>query len=150
MDGAPWRWVNVAEMNATPAQVFAHFEDGDAWPRFFKGIRQVTWTSPKPFGVGTTRTVVLDTLTVWEHFFRWEPGRRLSFYMTGISLPLVRRLAEDYLLEEISPGRTRFTYTVAAWPTPGARLVGPLLRWNFGKMFAAAARGLTRYVEKQA
>ncbi len=150
LDTAPWRWVNTAEIAVPAAKVFAAFEDGESWPVWFKGIKKVTWTSPKPFGVGTTRTVVLDTLTVQEHFFRWEPGRRVSFYMTTITLPLVQALAEDYLLEDNSSGGCRFTYTVAAQPTLGARVLGPALRWNFGRMFAGAAKALPTYMGTRA
>jgi hypothetical protein len=61
---------------------------------------------------GTTRTVWLTLATLDEHFFRWEQNRRCSFYVTGHSMPLAHALAEDYLLEEVAPSKTRFTY---AW-----------------------------------
>ena len=147
-DTAPWRWHNVIELPRSAADVFALFDDAEAWPKWFKGIRKVTWTSPLPHGMGTTRTVVLDTVTVWEHFFRWEAPNRLSFYMTKTSLPLCRALAEDYLLEDIGPGRCRFTYVVAAEPTTMAKLLGPALRWNFARMFKGATLGLQRYLTK--
>ncbi len=67
-------------------------------------IDAVRWTSPRPFGVGTTWTVtslhganVLD-----ERFFRWEEGRRKSFYAVRSSGPLFRRFAEDYVVEPVS------------------------------------------------
>lgn len=143
---APWRWVNEVELDASADAVFALFEDGAAWPKWFKDIRKVEWTSPRPFGVGTTRTVTLATIKVWEHFFRWDPGRGMSFYMLSTSLPLARALAEDYRLEPLGPGRCRFVYTVAAEPTLLSRCLGPALRWNFARMFGGAARSLQRYV----
>ena len=105
---APWRFVTAVEVPASAAEVFHTFEDGAQWPRWFKGIRRVTWTSPKPYGVGTTRTVELDALTVFEHFFRWQSGERFSFYVTHATVPLFRALAEDYLLEDLAPARRSY------------------------------------------
>ena len=70
-DTAPMRFIrNTVELAARPADVFAIFEDGESWPRWFHGIHKVVWTSDKPCGVGTTRTVWLTGVTVQERFFR--------------------------------------------------------------------------------
>ena len=73
-DTAPMRFRNTVELAARPADVFAIFEDGESWPRWFHGIHKVVWTSDKPYGVGTTRTVWLTGVTVQERFFRWGAG----------------------------------------------------------------------------
>src|SRR6476469_6978469 len=112
-DTAPMRFTNVADLDAPAAKVFAIFEDGESWPKWFRAIQKVVWTSKKPYGVGTTRTVSLAAVTLDERFSRWEQNRRFSFYVTGQSVPLSHAFAEDYLLEEIGAGKTRFTYTVA-------------------------------------
>jgi hypothetical protein len=61
-----------------------------AWRRILQGI---TWTSPRPFGVGTTRTVrsLAGASVLNERFFRWEEGRRKSFYVVESSVPLFPR-----------------------------------------------------------
>src|SRR5262249_43542464 len=99
-------------------------------------------------GVGTTRTVWLTPATIDERFFRWEPGRRFSFYLTGQSIPLVHALAEDYLLEELTPGKTRFTYTMAIEPRLALRIGGPVARRHFDSMVANACTGLQSYILK--
>jgi hypothetical protein len=145
-DTAPMRFRNVVELDARPAEVFAIFEDGGSWPKWFGGMSKVVWTSNKPYGVGTTRTVWLTLVTVDEHFFRWEQDRRLSFYSTGLSMPLAHALAEDYLLEEFAPGKTRFTYSVAIEPRLMVSMGGPIARTYFGSMFTNACKGLQSYV----
>ena len=147
-DTAPMRFKNAVELDARPAQVFAMFEDGESWPRWFASIRKVAWTSNKPYGVGTTRTVWLTLGTVDEHFFRWEQDRRFSFYLTALSAPLVHALAEDYLLEELAPGKTRFTYSVAIEPRLGLRMSGPIARTLLDSTFKKACKGLQSYVLK--
>jgi hypothetical protein len=68
---------------------------------------------------------LFGALVVEERYFRWEEGRRKSFYALRTSLPLFRRLAEDYLVEETAAGASRFTWTIAADPHPAARLGDP-------------------------
>src|SRR5262245_38624766 len=111
-DTAPMRFTNVVDLDVPAAKVFAIFEDGASWPKWFHAIHKAVWTSKAPYGVGATRTVSLAMVTLDEYFFRWEQNRRCSFYVTGQSIPLAHALAEDYLLEEIAPGKTRFTYSV--------------------------------------
>ena len=134
------------EVDARPTEVFAIFEDGESWPRWFGGIRKVVWTSNKPYGVGTTRTVWFPLLSIDEYFFRWERDRRFSFHLTAHSLPLVHALAEDYLLEEVAPGRTRFTYSVAVEPRLGLSMAGPIARTPIDSLLRNACKGLQSYV----
>ena len=94
---------------------------------FCRSLRGARWTSPRPFGVGTTRTMpgLYGALVIEERFFRWEDGHRKSFYVERASLPLFRRFGEDYLLEE-TPTGCRLTWTIAAAPTLAGRLGSPL------------------------
>jgi|SRR5262249_17700462 len=147
-DTALMRFKNVMELAARPADVFAIFEDGESWPRWFHGIHKVVWTSNKPYGIGTTRTVWLRGVTADERFFRWEQDRRCSFYLTGHSMPLFHAFAEDYLLEEVASGETRFTYSVAAEPRLTLRMGGPIAQTYFGSMFKNGCKGLQSYILK--
>jgi len=147
-DTAPIRFKNAVEVEARPAEVFAIFEDGESWPIWFSGMRKVVWTSNKPYGVGTTRTVWFPLVSIDEHFFRWEQDRRFSFYLTAHSMPLVHALAEDYLLEEVAPGRTRFTYSVAFEPRLALSMGGPIARPLIDPFLRNACKGLQTYVLK--
>jgi hypothetical protein len=144
---APLLALNTKEIPGSPAEIFAVFEDETSWPVWFKPLKKLTWNTPRPFAVGTRRTAELGVLTVYEYFFQWEPNRRISFYFTGMTLPVFSALAEDYLLEEIAPGRTRFTYIVAAEARLLFALTGPLGRWAFQRMARGAAEGLASYME---
>jgi Polyketide cyclase / dehydrase and lipid transport len=87
-------------------------------------LKSIEWTSSP--GVGATRTVVLPfrALTFHEYFFRWEEGARFSFYALEANRPVLRRFAEDYLVEP-DAGGSRFTWTFAL---EGNRLSGPTLK----------------------
>ncbi|MCW4354865.1 SRPBCC family protein [Hoyosella sp. YIM 151337] len=76
------------------------------------------YTSRRPFGAGTNREItVARMLDLCEEFFRWEEGRRHSFWVMQASLPMFRRFAEDYLVEPTATG-CRFTWTFAFEPLP--------------------------------
>jgi len=146
IDRAAWRFENTVDLEASPEAVFDIFADGESWPRWFDGIRRVVWTSPEPKGVGTTRTVTLTTMTVDEHFLAWERGKRFAFRFEASSLPLCTAGVEDYRLEDLGSGRSRFSYGVYLDPTFVARLAGPIARAQFRAMFRRAAEGLRTYV----
>ena len=56
-----------------------------------------------------------------ERFFRWEEGRRQSFFVESASLPNYRRLGDDLQLTPLSPSSCRLVWTIAAEPRPWAR-----------------------------
>lgn len=90
-----------------------------AWCRVLRGV---TWTSPRPFGVGATRTArAVGGLVIRERFFCWEEGRRHAFFVEQANAPLFRRFAEDYRVEPAGAGACRFTWTIAIEPRPVAR-----------------------------
>ncbi len=100
-------------------------------------IKEVNWTSPRPFGVGTTREVVaLGGSSVRERYFRWDEGKSHAFYVDESSLPLFRRFAEDYIVEPDGDG-TLFTWTVAIEPksafSAAVQGMAPALKAGFGQ-----------------
>ena len=58
----------------------------DAALHWCRILQEVRWTSPRPFGVGTTREVkaLWGANKLREHYFLWEEGRRHSFYVGRI------------------------------------------------------------------
>ena len=126
-DSAPQRQIGVFAIPQPGQSVWEALTSDEtlSWCRALSGV---TWTSPRPFGEGTTRTVrlPLGAMVLRETYFRWEEGRRKSFYIGEATVPLFRRFAEDYLVEELSPTSCRFTWTVAIEPKPAARPGNPI------------------------
>ena len=141
LTSAPQRQVGVFEISQPVARVWEALTADDtlSWCR---ALSAVSWTSPRPFGEGTTRTVrtPLGALLLREVYFRWEEGRRKSFYASQATLPLFRRFAEDYLLEETSPSSCRFTWTVASEAPPAARPGAPVNAMITRSLFADTRR----------
>jgi hypothetical protein len=131
VDTAPFRLRNSVDLAITPEQLFEVLADAESWPRWAKVITKVTWTSPEPRGVGTTRTVEMRSGIVGkEEFLAWEPFTRMAFRFNECSTRAVAAFAEDYRVEVI-PGGCRLTWTMAQKPAGPSRvampMVGPLL-----------------------
>lgn len=131
IDNAPYRFRNSVELAITPEQLFEVLADAESWPRWASVITKVTWTSPEPRGVGTTRVVDMRGGIVGdEEFLAWEPFTRMTFRFNECSTRAVAAFAEDYRVENI-PGGCRLTWTMAQKPAGPARpamfLVAPLL-----------------------
>lgn len=95
---APVRATLRQTIPAGAATTFRSFEDAESWPQWLDPIDRVVWTSPQPFGVGTTRDVVGRVGTISERFFAWEDGRRMSFHITEADVPVLGAFCEDYEL----------------------------------------------------
>ena len=127
--------------------------DAESWPRWASVITKVTWTSPEPRGVGTTRVVEmrggLKPLVGNEEFLAWEPFTHMAFRFNECSTSSVAAFAEDYRVEVI-PGGCRLTWTMAQKPAGPARLamfvVGPLLNLGLRRFL----RNLRSYTDTRA
>lgn len=123
-DEAPARFVAEVEVAATPEEIFDAFEDAASWPAWALPIKHVEWTSPPPFGVGTTRTVTMIGGVGKEVFIAWERGRRMAFRFTETSMPNTAAFAEDYQVTDLGNGRTRVRWIMAMEPTgPSAAML---------------------------
>jgi carbon monoxide dehydrogenase subunit G len=146
IDNAPFVFRNSVDLAITPEQLFEVLGDAESWPRWAPVITKVTWTSPEPRGVGTTRIVEMRGGIVGdEEFLAWEPFSHMAFRLNECSTRAVAAFAEDYRVEVISGG-CRLTWTMAQNPAGPARLamvvIGPLLSLGL-RRFLRKLRGYT-------
>lgn len=138
-------------IRCTPQQLFASFEDADSWPAWAMPITHVEWTSPKPFGVGTTRSVsMLGNLVGHEEFLAWEPCTHMAFRFNQVNKPnMIASFGEDYRVTDLGNGTVKLVWTVGMEPAgPGAffmkftkGITGWGLQW--------CLNGLKKYMEKE-
>jgi len=129
---------------ATPEQVWEQLTSDLSLAAWGPSIKKVTWTSPRPFGVGTTREVAAPGgSTMRERYFRWDEGKSHAFYAYESSIPLFRRFAEDYIVEPDGDA-TVFTWVVAIEPKGAfsfpVKLLAPALKAGFGRLPAGGER----------
>jgi hypothetical protein len=123
---------------ATPQEVWEQLTSDVSLAAWGPSIKKVTWTSPRPFGVGTTRDVVAPGgSTMRERYYRWDEGRSHAFYVYEAALPVFRRFAENYIVEP-DGDQTLFTWVVAIEPKPAFRLpmkvLAPLFKAGLGQV----------------
>ena len=121
--------------------ILASAEKLGLWLDDFKGV---DWLSEPPHGAGSRREVRLAILTVHERFVAWEPGKRISFTMEGMSLPIVEAVGEDMRIEPIDEDHCKLTWRVAYELTWYMRPLDRLVRWNFGKLFRKSLQNLQK------
>lgn len=112
---------------ASSAATFRCLEDGDAWPVWLEPVSKVTWTSPKPFGVGTTRDIEITGGVVTERFYLWEDGEVMGFHFESGPLPVFDAFAEEWRV--IATGDDSCE-----------------LEWRYGIDLAGPLRYLSRFV----
>ncbi|WP_067815420.1 SRPBCC family protein [Nocardia inohanensis] len=146
VDTAPHRFANTVELAVSPEQVFEVLADAASWPRWASVITGVTWTSPEPHGIGTTRTVRMRAGIVGnEEFLAWEPNTHMAFRFNECSTRGITAFAEDYRIVPTATG-CRLTWTLAMdgdRPTGvSLRLFRPLMNATF-RWFLRNLRTLT-------
>lgn len=136
-DTAPHVFRFERHYDATAEQVWESLQSDESMSAWGTTSGSLTWTSPRPFGMGTTRDVGLGPTKVRERFFRWDEGSGHSFYVYEANIPMFRRFAEDYRVEPDGNG-ARFTWLVAIEPVGLLRLpfkaLAPVVKAGFGRM----------------
>jgi hypothetical protein len=144
------------DLACTPSRLFEIFADPDSWPSWAPGIRKVEWTTPPPHGEGATRTVtLLGGAQIEEQFTVWEPGRRLSFYVSECNQPIWHAFAETYAVVPVGDDACRLTWTVAYEPRAGAfaRMhpwIRPVMRVTLRTFMAFLKRYVARHARATA
>ena len=138
LKSAPHVFVYQKRFAAPPAEVWQSLTSDESIAAWTPIIKQVTWTSPRPFGVGTTREVAAPVgPRMRERYFFWDEGRRHSFAVYESTAQIFTRFAEDYLVEP-DGNDTLFTWTLAIEPRSALTLpikaLAPVIKAAFGRM----------------
>jgi hypothetical protein len=147
---APHVYRYPVDLDVPPSRVWESLQSDRSLAAWGLGVRSLRWLTPRPFGIGTQREVVLPlgAMAVREQFFRWDEGSGYSFYAAEANRPFLRRFAEDYVVEERPGGRSRFTWTIALEPTPKFRLLVDLGRPLNALSFGQVGRSAKSYFRK--
>jgi ribosome-associated toxin RatA of RatAB toxin-antitoxin module len=141
------RGVAEREMAVSAQQLFATLEDGPSYSKWVPAIRQVTWTSAKPFGSGTTRTVnLVFGARVDEVFWAWEPNRRIGFSISASSMRWLSALTELYEITAVASDRCTLRWTLAVSLTGRLGKVEPYI----GRLLPSAQNRMLKALERVA
>jgi hypothetical protein len=141
---APQRYVFGMDLPVPADQVWAEAMTGTTPLSFVRGL-WVRWTSTAPHGVGSTRVAKagFGAVRLDERYIVWDEGHRNAFVGVSVNVPMLRRFAEDYVVEP-RPGGCRFTWTFAA-ESRGPRAAAAVNDVVQRTMFAGMARDVRRH-----
>ena len=115
IDTARFRSTNSEDLSITSAQLWQVLEEAESWP-LWSPISHMTWTSPAPFRVGSTRAVEMRAgACAVEEVIAWKPHSHMAFRMNKSSLPTERASVEEHRIEPTARG-CRLTWTLAHDP----------------------------------
>jgi len=133
---------------ASPAAVWPAFADAPAWVDWFTGMKDAHYTSPAPYGVGSTRSVRVMGLEADETILAFDPAERFAFRVDSANAPMLRALVEVVTLEPVGAS-TRVVYRQALEPKPWLRPLLPLLRRQMERGLRRGLDGLAPWLAAQ-
>ena len=131
-------------VDASPTRVFELVTSPLEVGRWLPDLRASKWVTSAPHGIGSVREMRLTTIAVHEKILVWEPGERFAFTVVRASVPLLKRMVEDYRFDPAPGGATRVRWTIAYQPRTLAAPLEPLLAPRFARMFEVGCQQLTR------
>lgn len=121
------RVTSVIEARCPSERIMETLRGDVVWTQWAPALKKVEWTSPKPYGQGSTRTVYLaGNQAVRELFFHWDENHRAAFYVVEGTLPGMQSFAEDYRIEPVNADVMRLTWTVAIELTGLQKYLAPV------------------------
>ena len=136
---ARWRFFHRLELPAPPEVVFEVISSSELEREWFPDFVRAEWLTPEPQGVGARRRYELSYMTLMEEFIVWEPGKRMAFWISECSLPMLSRCMEYYSLIPTADGGTELLWQVCYDPQPLLRPLRPVLHPFFEADFTEGA-----------
>ena len=141
LDRAPVVHVAEAVIAAPQHAVFAAIAEPRGWADWFPGVRDASYTTPPPFGVGTIREADVGGTRGVEELIAWEDPTRWAWTVLRTSVPFARAQVELFEFMEAADG-TRVRWTLALEPRLLARLAAPLTRRTMPRLLRQAMANL--------
>ena len=142
--------VSEVTLACSPESLFRCFEDADAWSEWVGVIENVEWTSPKPFKVGTTRSVEMPGgMIAYEEFLAWDAPRHMTFRFNQFSQKFLKAFGEDYKVTDLGNNRCRLVWTVGIEQSGMAGMISPLLKPFIAWHLQRISKSLVKYMENE-
>jgi len=150
-DSAPVRFDNSVTIPVPADVLWNILEDDHSWTVWAGVINHVEWTSPKPFGLGTTRTVTMASglMTGWETFIAWEAGKRMGFCFTEATMDGIARFAEDWQVTANSANSCCVRWVMCMDPKGVNRYIIKAFAPIMTLTFKHYLKNLSRYAQQQ-
>ena len=135
--------VHVAEaVIAAPRRaVFGAIAEPGGWKDWFPRVREASYTTPPPHGVGTIREADVGGTRWVEELIAWDDPTRWGWTVLRASVPFANAQVELFDVTEDAVG-TRVRWTLALEPRLLGRLGAPLTGRVVPRLLQQAMRNL--------
>ena len=137
LDRAPVVHVAEAVIAAPRRAVFDAIAEPRGWKDWFPGVREASYTTPPPFGIGTIREANVRGTRWVEEMIEWDDPARWGWTVLRASVPFAHAQVELFEVMETAEG-TRVRWTLAIEPRLLARLAAPLAGLTVPRLFRQA------------
>jgi len=145
---ARFRSTNSVDLAITPAQLWQVLEEAESWPQW-SFVKHMSWTSPRPFRVGTTRTIeTRGGVRVVDEVVAWHPEVHLAFRVTASTLADEGASVEEYRIEP-TPQGCRLTWTLAHDPKNPPLLVRIIAKRVMRSKYREYLANLRKYTDQR-
>ena len=145
LDRAPVVHVAEAVIAAPQRAVFGALVTPHGWKDWFPGVRDASYTTPQPFGVGTIREANVRGTRWVEELIEWDEPARWAWTVLRTSVPFAHAQVELFEVREAADG-TRVRWTLALEPRLLARLATPLAGLTVPRLLRKAMANLATRV----
>ena len=145
-DRAPLIHVNEATVAAPRVRVFAAFTEPRDWRLWFPNVRDASYTSAPPHGVGTIRHAHVGRTHWVEEIIAWDEGTRWAWTVVRASVPFAKAQVESFEFADAGEG-TRVRWTLALDPRLLTRLGAPFSGRVIRRLFGRATQNLSAHLE---
>lgn len=147
VDRAPVVHVAEAVVGTPRRAVFAAIAEPRGWKHWFPGVREASYTTPPPFGVGTIREANVRGTRWVEELIAWDDPKQWAWTVLRTSVPFARAQVESFELTE-APEGTCVRWTLALEPRLLAYLGGPLTGRMTRRLLRRAMKNLAMRLDK--
>jgi len=147
LDRAPVVHVAEAVIAAPRKAVFGAIAEPRGWKHWFPGVREASYATPPPHGVGTIREANVGGTRWVEEMIDWEDPTRWGWTVLRASVPFAKAQVELFEFTEAA-GETRVRWTLALEPRLLSRLGAPLAGRMTSGLLRRAMEGLAEYLER--
>jgi len=147
LDRAPVVHIAEAVIAAPRTAVFGAIAEPRGWKDWFPGVREASYTTPPPHGVGTIREANVGGTRWVEQLIAWEDPMCWAWTVLRTSVPFATAQVEVFEFMEAAGG-TCVRWTLALEPRLLARLGAPLTGRTISRLLRQAMENLATYLER--
>jgi hypothetical protein len=145
VDRAPVVHSAEAALAVPLPMVFAAITDPQTWPRWFPGVRNASYPSGPPYGVGTIRQAHVGRTRWVEELIAWDTDARWAYTVLRSTAPLARAQIESFDFSHRAD-TTLVRWTLALEPRVLARLGMPFMPRVVDRLFQRAMGNLEAFL----